>query len=76
MPNHPAVSAAIVLTAVTVVLVGYGVGRAHAAWLDVRLARREVPRARRIAWQRTRGLAGGVLLVLAVLAVAVGELLR
>lgn len=76
MSNHPAVSAAIVLTAVTVVVVGYGLGRAHAAWLDVRGARREVPKARRAAWNRTRGLAGGVVLVLAVIVVAVTDVLR
>ncbi len=75
MPNI-SVSIAVVLTAVTVVIVGYAAGRTHAAWLDVRGARGEVPKARRAAWARTRGLAGGVLLVLAVLAVGVGDIRR
>jgi hypothetical protein len=76
MTNHPAVSAAIVITAVTVIVLGYSAGRAHAAWLDVRGARREVPKARRAAWGRTRGLAGGVLLFLVVIAAAVTDLLH
>jgi hypothetical protein len=79
MPNHQSsvVSVAIVLTAVTTVIVlGFGLGRASAAWHDVRGARREVPKLRRIAWGRTRGVAGGFLMLIAVLAVAVNEMVR
>jgi hypothetical protein len=78
MPNHQSsvVSVAIVLTAVTVIVLGFGLGRASAAWHDVRGARREVPKLRRIAWGRTRGVAGGFLMLIAVLAVAVNEMVR
>jgi hypothetical protein len=64
------VSATALLSTVAVVLLGYGVGRAHAAWLDVRGARHELPKLRRAAWARTRAVAGGVLLLLAAVAVA------
>ncbi|MDP9819455.1 hypothetical protein [Spirilliplanes yamanashiensis] len=63
-------SVAALLSTVAMVLLGYGVGRAHAAWLDVRGARRELPHLRRTAWARTRAVAGGVLLLLAAVAVA------
>ena len=78
MPNHQSsdVSVAIILTAVTVITLGYGVGRAHAAWLLARGARREVPKLRRIAWSHTRGVAGGVLLLLVVLTMAVNDVLH
>lgn len=78
MPNHQSsvVSVAIVLTAVTVIVLGYSVGRAHAAWLLVRGTRREVPKLRREAWARTRGLAGGAVLLVAVVAAAVNDLVH
>jgi hypothetical protein len=78
MPNHSSsvVSVAIVLTAVTVLVLGYGLGRTSAAWHDVRGARREVPKLRRVAWARTRGVAGGVVLLAAVLAVAATDLVH
>lgn len=77
MPNHQTsdVSVAIVLTAITVIALGYGIGRTHAAWILARGARREVPKLRRVAWAHTRGVAGGIVLLLAVLTVAVSEIL-
>ena len=47
---------AVVFAAVVTVAVGYRTGRAHAAWRDLRSARRDVPVKRRIAWSHTRGL--------------------
>ena len=78
MPNHQSsdVSVAIILTAVTVVSLGYGIGRSHAAWILARGARREVPKLRRAAWSHTRGVAGGIVLLLIVLTVAVNDILR
>ena len=78
MTNHQSsvVSVAVVLTAATVIVLGYGMGRTHAAWLLARATRREVPRLRRIAWAHTRSVAGGILLLLAVLAAAVSDLVQ
>jgi uncharacterized membrane protein len=78
MPNHQSsvVSVAVILTALTVVVLGYSAGRTHAAWLRVRTARNQIPELRRVAWARTRGLAGGILLVLALLAAAVNDVVR
>lgn len=78
MTNHqsPVVSIAIVLTAATVIVLGYGVGRTHAAWLLARATRHEVPKLRRIAWARTRGVAGGILLLITVLAAALNDIVR
>lgn len=72
MTDHTiaAVSATALLSTVAVVALGYGVGRAHAAWLDVRGARRDVPHLRRVAWARTKAVFGGVLLLAAVIIVA------
>ena len=70
------VSITIVLTAATVIVLGYGVGRTHAAWLLARAARQEVPKLRRTAWARTRSLATGVLILLAVLVAAVNDIIR
>jgi hypothetical protein len=61
-----AVSVATVLTAATVILIGYRLGRAHAAWRDVRAVKRDVPAKRRIAWGHTRPLFFGSLLLLAI----------
>ncbi|MFI5491264.1 hypothetical protein [Actinoplanes sp. NPDC051859] len=65
-----AVSVATVMTAVTVIVIGYRVGRAHAAWRDFRAAKREVPARRKIAWGHTRPLVLGAAFVLATLFVA------
>jgi hypothetical protein len=72
MPYHQssAVSVATVMTTATVILIGYRVGRAHAAWADFRRARRDVPAKRRIAWGHTRPLLLGSLFVLAVFVAA------
>jgi hypothetical protein len=72
MTDHTiaAVSATALVSTVVVVLIGYGVGRAHSAWLEVRGARRELPKLRRVAWARTRAVVGGVLLLLAAAAYA------
>jgi hypothetical protein len=73
MPYHQssAVSVATVMTAATVIVIGYRIGRAHAAWRDVRAARKDVPRKRRIAWGHTRPLIfGAVFLLLTVTAAA------
>jgi hypothetical protein len=65
-----AVSVATIMIAAAVTLIGYRVGRAHAAWRDVRATKRDVPRKRRIAWRHTRPLVLGSVLLLATVAVA------
>ena len=72
MPYHQssAVSVATVMTAATVIVIGYRAGRAHAAWREVRIARRAVPAKRRTAWAQTRPLlVGGLFLLLTMVAV-------
>jgi hypothetical protein len=78
MPNTQSsfVSVVIVLTAAVTILLGYGLGRTHGSWILVRNARREVPKLRRIAWGRTRGVAGGVVLMLVVVVTAATDLIR
>jgi len=69
MPS--AVSIATVMTAVIVSIIGYRVGRAHAAWRDVRAVRRDLPAKRRMAWRQTRPLfLGALFLVIAFAAAA------
>ena len=59
------------ITAVTVLVIGYRAGRAHAAWRDLRAARRDVPAKRKIAWGHTRPLLlGGLLLFASLIAAA------
>jgi hypothetical protein len=72
MPYHPssAVSVATVMTAATVIVIGYRIGRAHAAWRDVRAAKRDLPAKRRIAWRHTRPLLFGTVFVLLTAAAA------
>jgi hypothetical protein len=73
MPYHQssAASVATVLTAATVIVIGYRIGRAHAAWRDVRSAKRDVPAKRRVAWGQTRPLiVGAVFLMLTIVATA------
>ncbi|WP_130508616.1 hypothetical protein [Krasilnikovia cinnamomea] len=60
-------SVASIVTAATVVAIGYRLGRAHAAWRDVGSAKRDVPAKRRIAWGQTRGLLLAGLVVVAIL---------
>ena len=65
-----AVSVASLLTAATVLVLGYRLGRAHAAWRDVREAKRAVAVTRRLAWRHTAGLAaGGVAVLLTLIAI-------
>jgi hypothetical protein len=69
MPYHQSVAA--LMTAATVIVIGYRIGRAHAAWRDVRSAQRDVPAKRRIAWHHTRPLfLGGLFLLLTFAAAA------
>jgi len=73
MPYHPssAVSFATIITATTVIVIGYRVGRAHAAWLNYRAARRDVPAKRKIAWGHARPLfLGGLLMLVTFIAAA------
>ncbi len=69
MPYHQsaAVSVASLLTAATVLVFGYRLGRTHAAWRDVRAARRAVVDSRRVAWRHTAGLTFGSVAVLVTL---------
>jgi hypothetical protein len=77
MPNHQSpVSVAIVLTAAAVVFIGFRLGRTSAAWRDVRNARRDVPVKRRAAWRHTRGATTGVVVLIAVLAAAINDMIR
>jgi hypothetical protein len=64
---------AFALVAIGVVVLGYHLGRAHAAWRDVSGTRSQVPKLRRVAWARTRGVAGGIALVVVILAVALTD---
>ncbi len=62
-------SVATLITAVTVLVIGYRAGRAHAAWRDLRAAKRDVPAKRKIAWGHTRPLLlGGLLLLVSLIA--------
>jgi hypothetical protein len=72
MPYHQssAVSVTTVMTAAAVIVIGYRLGRAHAAWRDFRSARRDVPAKRRIAWGHTRPLIFGALFLLLTAAAA------
>jgi hypothetical protein len=77
MPNHQSpVSAAVVLTAVVVVIIGFRLGRTAAAWRDVRKTRQDVPVKRQVAWRHTRGATGGLLVLIAILAAAVNDMIR
>jgi hypothetical protein len=69
MPYHQssAVSVASLLTAATVLVLGYRLGRTHAAWRDVQAAKRAVVDSRRVAWRHTAGLALGSAAVLVTL---------
>ncbi|MEV8506427.1 hypothetical protein AB0368_16570 [Actinoplanes sp. NPDC051475] len=69
MTYHVA-SVATVMSATTVIVIGYRAGRAHAAWRDLRAAKRDVPAKRKIAWGRTRPLILGVLFFVATFVAA------
>jgi hypothetical protein len=73
MTSHQssAVSVASVLTTATVLALGYRAGRTHAAWRDVRSAKRSVAASRRTAWGHTLRMILGALAILITLA-AVG----
>ncbi|WP_412752350.1 hypothetical protein [Krasilnikovia sp. M28-CT-15] len=60
-------SVATIVTAATVVAIGYRIGRAHAAWRDVRAAKRDVPAKRRVAWGHTRGILLTAFAIVAIL---------
>jgi hypothetical protein len=66
-----AVSVATAMTAATVIILGYRLGRAHAAWQDVRSTKRDLPVKRRTAWGHTRALVIGAVLLLASFLAAV-----
>ena len=72
MTYHPtsAVSVATLLTAATVLVVGYHFGRTHAAWKDVHSAKRAVLVNRRHAWRHTLHLVLGAAAIFATIAAA------
>lgn len=72
MPYHQssAVSVATIMTAATVIVIGYRIGRAHAAWRDVRSVKRDLPAKRKIAWGHTRPLVLGALFLILTFAAA------
>ncbi|HET9518229.1 MAG TPA: hypothetical protein VFO77_10920 [Actinoplanes sp.] len=77
MPNHEnQLGVAVALTAIVFVFIGVRLGRTSAAWRAVRSARSDVPVKRRIAWRQTRGATGGILVLVAVLAAVVADLVR
>ena len=78
MTYHPisAVSLATILTATTVILIGYRAGRTHAAWRDLRDAKRAVQLNRRHAWAHSVRLAATVLAVLATMLIAAYNAVR
>jgi hypothetical protein len=72
MPYHQssAVSVATIITTATVMVLGYRAGRTHAAWKDVRDAKRAVAVNRRHAWRHTLTLTVGTAVVLVTLLAA------
>jgi len=72
MSHHQssAVSVASILTATTVLVLGYRLGRTHAAWRDVRLAKQGVAASRRAAWRHTATLVMGTAAILVTLGFA------
>jgi hypothetical protein len=64
------VSVATIVTAATVMALGYRAGRSHAAWKDVRDAKRAVAANRRAAWRHTVALTVGTAVVLVTLLAA------
>lgn len=78
MPYHQssAVSVVSVLTATTVLVIGYRIGRTHAAWKGVRDAKRAVAAGRRQAWRHTLAATMGAAALLATLVAAGYDLSR
>ena len=71
MTQHPgsAVGLATLITAATILILGYRAGRTHAAWRDLREAKKAVKGARRTAWRHVVVLTmGTVALLVTVLA--------
>jgi hypothetical protein len=56
------------ITAVTMLALGYRAGRTHAAWHDVRTAKRAVVANRRRAWRHTVQMVAGAAALTATLA--------
>jgi hypothetical protein len=75
MTYHPttAVNVATILTAATVLVLGYRWGRTHAAWKDVHAAKRAVAVNRRHAWGHTIRLLLGAAALFATVAAAAYE---
>ena len=63
-------SVASLLTAATVLVLGYRRGRTHAAWRDVRSAKQSVAASRRSAWRHTVTFAAGAAALLITLVAA------
>ena len=72
MPHHQssAVTVASLITVTTVLALGYRAGRTHAAWRDLKEARKAVSGARRSAWRHTLALLIGTVAVLTTLVAA------
>lgn len=66
--DAPTFTAVFGLMTVVVVVVGYSIGRAHAAWQSVGLVKRRVKAARYDAWSRVRHAVALILLLLLLLA--------
>lgn len=75
MSHHQssAVSLASLITAGTVLVIGYRAGRTHAAWRDLRDAKKAVGGARRTAWRHTFVLVMGTIALLLALATAMSN---
>ncbi|MFI5931051.1 hypothetical protein [Actinoplanes sp. NPDC051494] len=70
MTYHPVVGVATVLTAASILMIGYRVGRTHAAFRDLRAARRDIPGKRKMFWGLARPLILGGLFLLTTFIVA------
>ncbi len=76
MTYHPSSAVSVLAVLATVVVFGYRLGRTHAAWKDVRAARRAVVSNRRHAWRHTAGLAAVTVALFATLFVTAFEVSR
>ena len=79
MTYHPSSAVSVVSVvsiAAALALAGYRLGRTHAAWKDVRAARRAVAATRRHAWRHTAGLAAVTVALFATLFVTAFEVSR
>ncbi|MFG1604148.1 hypothetical protein [Actinoplanes sp. NPDC049265] len=66
-----ALSLASLITAATVLVVGYRAGRTHAAWREHRDVKRAVKATRRTAWRHTVVLTMGTAALVVTLAAAI-----